>query len=199
MCTGRISLNGDLGLEAANVGVDEKEWILANEFMETTAEGVYAIGDAIGPNKKMLAHVASMEARVAAQNTMGSRCKMSYDAVPMAVFTSPEVACVGLTEAEAQEQGYAIKAGNVLFRAIGKAHVIGDIAGEAKIVSDAKSGKILGVHLIGPHVTELIAEGVFALKNGSTLQDIVETIHPHPTLSEIMFEASLKILKEGNN
>jgi dihydrolipoamide dehydrogenase len=107
------------------------------------------------------------------------------------------VANVGLSEAQARERGHQVRSETVLFRNLGKAHAIGEIAGEAKIVADAESGKVLGVHLVGPHVTDLIAEGTLGLKMGATVNDIAETIHAHPTLSEIMLEGSLKALGRG--
>jgi dihydrolipoamide dehydrogenase len=117
---------------------------------------------------------------------------MDYKAVPSAIFTMPEVANVGLTESQAKKHGYSTRSDSILFRMLGKAHVIGAIAGQAKIVSDADSKIVLGVHIIGHHATELIAEGALAVKQGLTVMDIATTIHAHPTLSEIMLEASQK-------
>jgi dihydrolipoamide dehydrogenase len=142
----------------------------------------------------MLAHVASTEGLVAAENAMGSNRTMDYTAVPGAIFTTPEVANVGLSEAQAKVQGNNVRADSVLFRTLGKAQVIGEIAGEAKIVSDAQSGKILGVHIVGPHATDLIAEATLAMQMGGSVQDIAATIHAHPTLSEIMLEGAFKAL-----
>jgi dihydrolipoamide dehydrogenase len=104
----------------------------------------------------------------------------------------PEVACVGLTEAQAKERGIDARADTVLFRTIGKAQVIGELAGQATIVSDAGSGRVLGVHIIGPHATDLLAEGALAVANGLKVADIADTIHAHPTLAEVMLEAALK-------
>jgi dihydrolipoamide dehydrogenase len=155
---------------------------------------VYAIGDILGPEKIMLAHVASTEGQVAAENAMEKSRTMDYHVVPGAIFTTPEVANVGLSETQAIEQGYSVRADSVLFRTLGKAQVIGEIAGEAKIVSEADSGKILGVHIVGPHATDLIAEGALALQLEGNVRDLAETIHAHPTLTEIMMEASFKSL-----
>ena len=101
---------------------------------------------------------------------------------------------MGLTEVEAKEKGYNIRSDRVLFRNLGKAHVIGEIAGEAKIISEAGDGTVLGVHMVGPHVTDLIAEAALAMNTGCTVKQLAETLHPHPTLSEIIFEAALKAL-----
>ena len=155
-------------------------------------EDVFAIGDALGPAKVMLAHVASTEGIIAAENAMGVDRKMNYDAIPGAIFTSPEVANAGLTEDQARDQDLSFRADSVLFRTIGKAQVIGELAGEAKIVSDTESGKVLGVHIIGPHATDLIAEGTLAITTGRTVTELAETIHAHPTLAEVTLEAAFK-------
>ena len=194
ICIGRKPSTDNLGLENVGVEPDEKGWIATDERMQTAAPNVYAIGDILGPEKIMLAHVASTEGQVAAENAMGENQTMDYNVVPGAIFTTPEVANVGLSESQAKEQGYEVRADSVLFRTLGKAQVIGEIAGEAKIVSEAGSGKILGVHIIGPHATDLIAEGALAIKMGSDVKDLAETIHAHPTLAEIMLETSFKTL-----
>jgi dihydrolipoamide dehydrogenase len=195
VCIGRSPNSTTLeGFDLLGVQVDSRGWVVTNHKMETGAPDVYAIGDLLGPTKIMLAHVASAEGRVAAENAMGGEGAMDYSAVPCAIFTSPEIANVGLTEVQALEQGYEIRADTVLFRSLGKAQVIGEIAGEAKIVSEKDSGRILGVHLIGPHATDLVAEATLALRMGATVQELAHTIHAHPTLAEIMLEASLKAI-----
>ena len=194
VCVGRKPNTAAMGFEKLGIEMDGKGWIIADEQMRTNVPDVYAIGDILGPSKIMLAHVASAEAAVAAENAMGGNRIMAYDAVPGAIFTSPEVANVGLTEAQARERGFSVRADTVLFRTLGKAQVIGEIAGEAKIISDAENGRILGVHMIGPHVTDLIAEGTLAIRMQATVRDLAETIHAHPTLAEIMLEASFKSL-----
>ena len=118
--------------------------------------------------------------------------KWINDLIPGAIFTSPEVACVGLTETQAIEKGHDVKADSSLFRTLGKAHVIDEIAGEAKIISDKKTGEILGVHIIGPHATDLIAEATLAIKKKTTVKELADTIHAHPTLAEIMAETAMK-------
>ena len=192
ICVGRKPVTEGIGLEKLGVNLDESGWIVAGERMETAASGVYAIGDVLGPSKIMLAHVASREGIVAAENAMGGHKTMRYDVVPGAAFTMPEVANVGLTEAQAKEKGHHIRSDSVLFRNLGKPHVIGEIAGHAKIVSDAGNGRVLGVHIVGPHASDLIAEAALGMKLGCTVQDIADTIHAHPTLAEVIFEASLK-------
>jgi dihydrolipoamide dehydrogenase len=159
--------------------------------LHTTAKGVLAIGDLLGPAHFMLAHVASAEAAVAADNAMGADRPMDYRAVPGAVFSMPEVAHAGLSQAEASEAGLSVETATVLFRTLGKAHVIGEIAGQAKIVYEKPGGRVLGVQLIGPRATELIAEGTLAVRQGITVAELAATIHAHPTLAEIMGETAL--------
>lgn len=195
VCVGRASNAATIeGFDLLNIKLDEKGWVPADTYLQTSAPDVYAIGDLLGPSKIMLAHVASTEGLAAAENTMGGCSEMDYRIVPSAIFTSPEVAGVGLTETQARALGGNVRADSVLFRTLGKAQVLGEIAGQAKIVSENGSGKILGVHMIGPHVTDLIAEATLAIKLGATATDLAHTIHAHPTLSEIMLETALKTL-----
>jgi dihydrolipoamide dehydrogenase len=197
VCIGRKPNTAHIGLDKIGVKLDKKGWIIADERMQTNIPGVFAIGDVLGPSKIMLAHVASTEGLIAAENAVGGNRTMAYDVVPVAIFTMPEVANVGLSESQARERGLSVRADSVLFRNIGKAQVIGEIAGEAKIVSNAETGKILGVHIVGPHATDLIAEGALAIKMGATVGDIAEIIHAHPTLAEVMIEASFKSLNRS--
>ena len=197
ICIGRKSNTAGMGLEKLGVKTDDQGWLLANNRLETNIPHVYAVGDALGPCRPMLAHMASAEGAAAGENAMGGNRAMDYSVVPGAIFTMPEVAHVGLTESHAREQGMRVRADSVLFRTVGKAQIIGEIAGQAKIVSDVESGRIVGVHMIGPHAAELIAEGTLAMKMGGTVEDLAETIHAHPTLSESMLEVSLKALDKA--
>jgi dihydrolipoamide dehydrogenase len=192
VCIGRSPNTKAIGLSTIGLDTDPKGWLPVDNQMQTRVPGVYAIGDVLGPERVMLAHVASTEAMLAAENAMGANRVMDYTAVPGAIFTMPEVACVGLTEAQAKERGIDTRADAVLFRTIGKAQVIGELAGQASIVSDAGSGRVLGVHIIGPHATDLLAEGALAVASGLRVADIANTIHAHPTLAEVMLEAALK-------
>jgi len=194
VCVGRRPNTTHLGLDRVGVLIDEKGWMRADERMKTSAADVYAIGDVLGPSRVMLAHVASVEGLMAAENATGENRTLNYDVVPGAIFTMPEVANVGFTEAQAWERGYKVRSDSVLFRTLAKSHVIGEIAGQAKIISDEGSGRILGVHIVGPHATDLIAEGTLALKVGCTVKELADTIHAHPTLPEVMLEASFKAL-----
>ena len=197
VCIGRKPNSDTIGLKNIGVETDDRGWILADDRMQTNVENVYAIGDILGPDKVMLAHVASTEGEVAVENAMGKEKRMSYDVIPGGIFTSPEVGNVGLTEAQAREQGLNVRADSVLFRTLGKAQVIGELGGQAKIVSDVDTGKVLGVHIIGPHATDLIAEGVLAVQKGVTVTELAETIHAHPTLAEIMLETSFKAIDQA--
>ncbi len=194
VCIGREPDTEHFGLENTNIETDAHGWIIADEQMQTRDPNIFAIGDILGPSKIMLAHAAIMEGRVAAENAMGFNNKMTYDVVPGTIFTMPEIADVGITEVQAKEQGLDIRADSFLFRAIGKAHVIGEIAGQAKIISDKITGQVLGVHIIGPHATDLIAEGALAVQTGCTVKDLAETIHAHPTLAEVVMETAYRAL-----
>ncbi len=162
--------------------------ILVNPSMETTSKGVYAIGDAAGG--LMLAHVATAEGHTAVENILGNAQIMDYTAVPRCIYTYPEVASVGLTEIEAKNRYGKIRVGSFPLQSSGKARIIGG-EGFAKIITEDKFKKIVGVHLVGPHVTELIAEAALAMNLECTTEEMAFTIHPHPTLSEILMEAAL--------
>ncbi|MBM9538734.1 dihydrolipoyl dehydrogenase [Desulfobulbus alkaliphilus] len=192
VCIGRTPLSSDLGLETIGLKIREPGWIPVNDRMETGAENVYAIGDILGPSRVMLAHVASHEGQVAADNAMGQDAVLAYNAVPSAIFTMPEIGTVGMSEEEALQNGLAVDTASVNFRVLGKAHAIDEIAGEAKMVVEKDTGRILGVHLIGAHATDLIAEATLAVAKGLTAQDMAQTIHAHPTLAEIMGEVAAK-------
>ncbi len=195
VCIGRTPLSYDLGLESIGLETD-RGWIPVNEYMETPVDNVYAIGDILGPGKVMLAHVASHEGLVAAENAMKAtgenKAVMGYEVVPGAIFTMPEIGTVGLSEAGAKEKGYEVETATVNFRVLGKAQAIGEIAGEAKMIVDATNNKVLGVHITGPHATDLIAEATLAIEKGLTAEDVAHTIHAHPTLAEIMGEVAAK-------
>ena len=192
VCIGRSALSSDLGLENIGVKTTPQGWINTNEKMETSVEGVYAIGDILGPEKVMLAHVASHEGMVAARNAMGGKAAMTYDVIPGAIFTMPEIGTVGLSETQARKKGYDVNAFSVNFRTLGKAQAIDELAGTAKMIVEKGSKKVLGVHLMGAHATDLIAEASLAIQKGLSARDIAHTIHAHPTLAEIMGEVSLK-------
>ena len=165
----------------------ERGAILVDERMETSVPGVYAVGDVTGIS--LLAHVASMQGLVAAANAAGGQAAMDYSAIPNCVYTDPEIASVGLPEPKAKEQGRAVKVGRFNFAALGKAMCIGETAGMVKVVADAQTDKVLGVGIVGPHATDIIAEGVLAVRHGLTVHQVAEAIHAHPTLPEAVGEA----------
>ncbi len=185
---GRRANTEDIGLDKIGLKVDEKGFIKVNEKMQTEIDGVYAIGDLIqGP---MLAHRASHMGKIAAEVISGKPSAFDNLAIPGVIFSDPEIATVGLTESQAQEQGYKVKAGVFPFRALGRAMTIGETEGLTKVISDADSGIVLGVHIIGPHASDLIAEGALAVESASHIDDLTLTIHAHPTLSEGVEEAA---------
>lgn len=193
VCIGRTPLSAGLGLETIGLDTTGPGWIDVNDHMETAVENVYAIGDILGPSRVMLAHVASHEGLVAAANAMGGKDSMAYDAIPGAIFTMPEIGTVGVSEEEARKKGLEIDTASVNFRVLGKAHAIDEIAGEAKMIVEKSTGRVLGVHIIGPHATDLIAEATLAVEKGLTAKNIAHTIHAHPTLAEIMGEVAAKM------
>ncbi|MBN1382180.1 MAG: dihydrolipoyl dehydrogenase [Deltaproteobacteria bacterium] len=164
--------------------------IVVNEFMETNISGIYAAGDVIGGI--MLAHVASAEGEYAVKNAMGHKEVMSYRAIPSCIYTSPEVACVGLSEEEAK-RNHDIQIGRFPFRGNGKAFVLNDIEGMVKIIADRQYGQVLGVHILGPHATDMIAEAVLGMNMEMTVMDIANAVHPHPTVSEAIMEAAMTL------
>jgi dihydrolipoamide dehydrogenase len=185
---GRAPVTEDIGLELTNIKT-EKGFIKTDEMMRTTEPNVYAIGDIVPT--AMLAHVASAEGIVAVEHIAGKNPPpLNYDRVPSATYSYPEVASVGLTEKKARERGYDVKIGIFPFSAILKASISEEAFGMIKMVSEKKYDEVLGVHLVGPHATELLAEACVALRLESTTEDIARTIHAHPTLSEIMHEGA---------
>ncbi|MCC6446421.1 MAG: dihydrolipoyl dehydrogenase [Armatimonadetes bacterium] len=177
-----------LGLEKAGIHI-ERNRVTVNDKMQTNTAGVYAIGDIVpGPQ---LAHKASAEGIMAAENCMGKLSRMDYRAIPACVYTYPEVASVGMSQEAAQDAGRETHIGRFPFRVLGKALAIGDRTGFVKIVADAKYGEVLGVHIIGPSATDLIGEAALAMKMEASVEDIARTVHPHPTLTEALMEAAL--------
>ena len=185
----------NLGLEDCNIAVEEG-WIKVNEYMETSLSNVYAIGDVAGP--PWLAHVASAEGITAVEHLAGlNPDPMKYDNIPGCTYCHPEVASVGLTEKAAKEKGYEVKIGSFPFRGLGKSMAVGDTDGFVKVVYDAKYGEMLGCHILGAEATNLITEAVIARNLETTHREVLKTIHPHPTLSEAIMEATADALEEA--
>jgi dihydrolipoyl dehydrogenase len=178
-----------LGLEAAGVAT-ERGFIQVDDRMKTNVEGVYAIGDVTG--KLMLAHVAMDQGVIAVEGIAGGEpAKPDYTKMPRCTYCQPQVASCGLTEKQARDKGYQVKAGRFPFRANGKAMATAEMDGFVKFVVDADYGEVLGVHIVGPEATDLIAEAALALGVESTVADVSRTVHAHPTLSEAVREAAL--------
>lgn len=185
---GRALNTEGLGLENAGIIPEARGVISINEKMQTSSENIYAIGDITG--KMMLAHVASRQGIIAAENACGSSSVMDYSCIPAGIFTTPEIGSVGLREKDAAQKNIDIKVGRFQFRALGKAHAEGEIAGLIKIISDASTDRVLGMHIIGPHASDLVHEGALAIRSGLATSDIAATIHAHPTFAEGLMEAA---------
>ncbi len=188
VAVGRKSNIEGLGLERVGIKT-ERGSIAINDRMETNIAGIYAAGDAIGGI--LLAHVASAEGEVAVENALGKKSVIDYRVVPRCIYTMPEVAAVGLTESQAREEGLDLKVGRFPFTANPRALILGQRDGFVKILSDAKSGEIFGIHIFGSQATELISEAALAMKVEATVSEISSTIHAHPTLSEAIREVAL--------
>lgn len=191
VAVGREAVINDIGIEATEIQV-ERGLIKVNEYMQTAESNIYAIGDVIGGLQ--LAHVAAHEGIIAVEKIAGLQPHaLNYDHVPRCTYSRPEVASVGITQKQARDRGFEVKIGNFPFRAIGKAQVQGEVDGFVKIISDAKTNDLLGVHMIGPHVTDMISEAGLAMLLDATSWEVALSIHPHPTLSEAIGEAALAV------
>jgi dihydrolipoamide dehydrogenase len=185
---GRRPNSDQIGLEITGVKTDQGGFIQVNAQMQTNVPGIYAIGDIVG--QPLLAHKASKQGTVAAEVIAGEASAADFKAIPGAIWTDPEIATVGLTETEAKNQGYEVIVGKFPFTALGRAVAVGETDGFIKVVADKKSEQILGVHMVGADVTDLISEATLAIEMGATLDDLALTVHPHPTLPEALMEAT---------
>ncbi|MFY9234369.1 MAG: dihydrolipoyl dehydrogenase [Fimbriimonadaceae bacterium] len=185
---GRKAMTDEMNLEKIGLKLHRRGVEVLDDTLKTHVPNIYAIGDVIG--KSMLAHVASMEGIYASTNAFtGEERKIDYKAIPNCVYTIPEVASVGLTQSEAEAQGHDVVIGKANFRIFGKAMAIEERDGFVKIVAEKKYGEVLGVHMVGPHVTDMIAAATAAIKLEATIEIMADTIHAHPTLAEAMLEA----------
>ena len=193
---GRGFNSHNIGLKQVGVQTGLRGEILVNDRMETTVPGIFAIGDVVG--KAMLAHVASAQGKVAVENIMGHPTTVRYDVIPAGIFTLPEIGRVGLTEQQAREQvqaagqqpDQALKIGRFRYGGLGKAQATGDVTGLFKVISEAGTGTILGVHILGAHAADLIHEAALAMQVRARVSQLAEMIHAHPTLSEGLMEAA---------
>jgi dihydrolipoamide dehydrogenase len=191
LATGRVPCSDNIGLESVGIETDDKGFIPVDENFRTAVQGVYAIGDLIGG--AMLAHKASEEGIVCIERIAGMKSHVNYDAIPAVVYTEPEIASVGKTEEQLKEEGVEYKKGICPYGASGRALALGDAQGRVKILADAKTDRVLGVHIIGARAGDLIAEAVAAMEFGASSEDIARTCHAHPTLSELLHEAALAV------
>ncbi len=189
VAVGRKIVSRGLNLAAAGVICDEKGAIPTNEKMETNVPGIYAIGDVTG--RFLLAHVASHQGIVAATNATGGEADMHYDAVPAVIFTHPEIATVGMTENQAQNAGYTPAVGKFPFQALGKSIASIETEGFGQIITDTKTGQILGAQVVGYGASTLIAEMAVAIANEIPIEGLTDTIHAHPTIAEVWLESGL--------
>jgi dihydrolipoamide dehydrogenase len=189
VAVGRAPYLEGLGAKEAGVKIDEKGFVPVDKMMRTNVEGIYAIGDVV-PTAQ-LAHVASAEAIVAAEHMAGAETHaINYLTTPSCTYSDPEVASVGLSEKAARDAGYDVAVGKFPFSASGKARILGAGDGFVKIVSEKRYDQVLGVHIVGPRATELIAEAGLMIQLESTTEDVARLMHPHPTLSEAVMEAA---------
>ncbi|MDD5697468.1 MAG: dihydrolipoyl dehydrogenase [Victivallaceae bacterium] len=185
---GRKAVSAALNLPAAGVKTDDRGWIPVNEHCKTNVPNIYAIGDIAG--RIWLAHLASAMGVCAVNNICGRRTAFSYDLVPGCIFTHPEIGTVGLSEEQCKAQNIDYTAGKFPFAALGKAMAVEETGGMVKIIADRKTDQVLGVHIVGTHATDLIAEAVPAMRLEITARELGRAVHAHPTLGEAMMEAA---------
>ncbi len=191
---GRRPNSENLGLEALGVKT-ERGFITVDDKLRTNVGGIYAIGDVVGG--MMLAHKATKEGEVVAEVIAGHKAAFDVRTIPAVVFTDPEIAATGLTEDEAKAKGHTVKTGKFPFAALGRALSVNDTDGFVKIVGDAKTGELLGVHIVGGGASDLISEAALAIEMGAVVEDLRLTIHPHPTLSEAVMEAASVVMGDA--
>lgn len=195
LATGRVPCSDGLGLEGVGIETDQRGFVPVDENFQTAVRGVYAIGDLIGG--AMLAHKASEEGIVCVERIAGMKSHVNYNAIPAVVYTHPEIASVGKTEEELQEAGVEYRKGICPYGASGRALALGDTNGRVKILSDANTDRVLGVHIIGARAGDLIAEAVSAIEFGASSEDVARCCHAHPTLSELVHEAAMAVSKRA--
>ena len=195
VCTGRKPVTNGLGLTEIGVKMDARGFVLADGQFKTNVPGVWAIGDVIGG--LMLAHKAEEEGIAMAENLAGKHGHVNYKVVPGVVYTHPELAQVGLTEADAKREGIEVKVGKFPLKANGRAVAMDDSDGTMKVIGDAKTDRLLGVQILAPHASDIIAEACVAMEFHSSVEDLARTMHAHPTLPEALKEAALATEKRA--
>ncbi|MGH8663202.1 MAG: FAD-dependent oxidoreductase, partial [Burkholderiales bacterium] len=193
VAVGRSPNTEGLGAKAVGLALDARGFVEVDADCRTNLPNVYAVGDVVrGP---MLAHKAMEEGVTAAERIAGQAAHVNLDHVPWVIYTSPEIAWVGRTEQSLREAGIAYRAGQFPFMANGRARALGDTAGFVRMLADAQTDRILGVHIVGPFASELISEAVVAMEFGASSEDIARIVHAHPSLAEVMHEAALAVDK----
>jgi dihydrolipoamide dehydrogenase len=195
MSVGRRPNSENLGLEAAGVATDKRGYVIADDQLRTNVPGIYAIGDLIGG--MMLAHKATKEGEVVAEVIAGHKAAFDVRTIPAVVFTDPEVASTGLSEDEAKAKGRKIKVGKFPFAALGRALSVNETDGFVKLIADADTGEVLGVHIVGNGASDMIAEATLAIEMGAVADDLRLTIHAHPTMPEALMEAAAAAMGEA--
>ena len=195
VATGRRPNTKGLNAEAVGLKMDERGFIEVDAHCGTSLPGVWAIGDVVrGP---MLAHKASEEGVMVAERIAGQMSEVNYDVIPFVIYTAPEIAWAGKTQEELSAAGKQVRVGVFPFKANGRAHALGEHTGMVKIIADAQYDRVLGVHILGAHASEMIAQAVTAMEFGASAEDIARTVHAHPTLSEAFHEAALAVDKRA--
>lgn len=198
VCVGRVPNTQGLNVEAAGLSTGARGELWVDPFMRTCADRVYAAGDVTG--RVMLAHAASAQSRLAVDHMLGhSPSPLDEGLIPSAIFTAPEIGCVGLTEQAARAAGREVRCGKFDVRGLGKAQAMGELVGMTKVVADALTGSVLGVHIIGAHATDMIHEAAVAMRHGACVSDLVETVRAHPTLSEGLTEAAEDVFGQATH
>lgn len=195
VATGRKPFSDGLGLEALGIEKDKRGFVMVNEHLQTKIPNIYAVGDLIpGP---MLAHKAEEEGVAVAEIIAGKAGHVNYETVPGVVYTWPELASVGATEEQLKEKGVQYKSGTFMFTANGRAKAMGSTDGMVKVLADANTDRLLGVHILGPRASDMIAEAVVAMEFGGSAEDLGRSFHAHPTLAETLREAALNVDKRA--
>ena len=191
VAVGRVPNTDDLGLDAIGLATDDRGRLPIDDGWQTTVPGVYAIGDCVrGP---MLAHKAEDEGIACVERIVTGYGHVNYDAIPNVVYTQPEIASVGRTEQQLRSEGREYRKGVFAFRANGRARVLGQTEGQVKVLADARTDRILGLHILGSRAGDLIAEAAVAIEFGASSEDLARSSHAHPTLAEVIKEASLAV------
>lgn len=195
LAVGKTARTEQLHLEKASIETDEQGFIKVDEEMETNVSNIYAVGDCTGP--PFLAHRAMKQGKIAAEACSGKPSAFDYQAIPIVAFTDPEIATAGLNPEEAKKEGYEVAIGKAPFRYSGRAVAMLETEGFVRVVIDTETNILLGVQIVGPHASELINEAILAIEMGATAEEVGWTMHPHPTLSEMLMEAAESALKKS--